>query len=99
MGGERPIVWDMRLATSSIPRETLSRILSTSVKKEDLEGRLQLVRLYMEGERYRDAGNELEQVLKDFPEREDLQQDIRTSERGPSCRSFLPRGCRVRRCR
>jgi pimeloyl-ACP methyl ester carboxylesterase len=76
-GGARPIVWDMRIATSSIPRETLSRILSTSIKKEDLEGRLQLVRLYMESERYRDAAGELEQVLKDFPEREDLKQDVR----------------------
>ena len=46
MGGPRPIVWDMRIATSSIPRETLSRILSTAVKPDDLEGRLQVVRLY-----------------------------------------------------
>src|SRR5688572_20399716 len=30
-GGTRPIVWDMRLATSSIPRETMSRILSAAV--------------------------------------------------------------------
>ena len=46
-GGPRPIVWDMRIATSSIPRETLSRILSTAVKPDDLEGRLQVVRLYL----------------------------------------------------
>jgi pimeloyl-ACP methyl ester carboxylesterase len=75
-GGNRPIVWDMRLATSSIPRETLSRILSVAVKPDDLEGRLQIVRLYLQSERYRDAGVELQQVLKDFPERKDLQQDI-----------------------
>jgi pimeloyl-ACP methyl ester carboxylesterase len=77
MGGSRPIVWDMRLATSSIPRDTLSRILSTAVQRDDLEGRLQVVRLYLQGERYRDAGTELEQILKDFPDRQDLQQDIR----------------------
>ena len=77
MGGPRPIVWDMRIATSSIPRETLSHILSTSVRKDDMEGRLQIVRLYLQSERYRDAGAELEQILKDFPERQDLQQDIR----------------------
>jgi pimeloyl-ACP methyl ester carboxylesterase len=76
-GGARPIVWDMRIATSSIPRETLSRILSNSVKPEDLEGRLQIVRLYLESERYRDAANELQQILKDFPERADLERDIR----------------------
>jgi pimeloyl-ACP methyl ester carboxylesterase len=67
----------MRLATSSIPRETLSRILTTAVPRDDLEGRLQIVRLYLQSDRYRDAGNELDQILKDFPERKDLEQDIR----------------------
>src|SRR5262249_3373079 len=38
--------------------------------------RLECVRLYIASERYRDAGNELEQVLKDFPDRKDLQKDI-----------------------
>jgi hypothetical protein len=75
-GGPRPIVWDMRIATSSIPRETLSQILSTSVERDDLEGRLQIVRLYLQSERYRDAADELEQILKDFPERKDLQQYV-----------------------
>ncbi len=67
----------MRIATSSIPRDTLSRILSTAVRRDDLEGRLQVVRLYLQSERYRDAGTELEQIVKDFPERKDLEQDIR----------------------
>lgn len=73
-GGPRPIVWDMRLATSSIPRETLGRILAASVKKDDLEGRLQVVRLFANSDRYRDAGAQLEQIIKDFPDRKDLQQ-------------------------
>ena len=76
-GGPKPIVWDMRIATSSIPRETLSRVLSTAVKSGDLEGRLQVVRLFLESERYRDAGAELEEIIKAFPERKDLQQDVR----------------------
>lgn len=77
MGGPRPIVWDMRIATSSIPRETLNRVLKASVKPEDLDGRLQIVSLYLQSERYRDAGNELEQIIEDFPERKDLEQEIR----------------------
>ena len=76
-GGPKPIVWDMRVATSSIPRDVLNKVLSTSIKPEDIEGRLQLVRLYLASERYRDAGVELERILKDFPERQDLQQDIK----------------------
>ena len=76
-GGPKPIVWDMRIATSSIPREVLAKVLSGSVKADDIEGRLQLVRLYLASERYRDAAVELEQILKDFPERQDLQQDVK----------------------
>jgi pimeloyl-ACP methyl ester carboxylesterase len=75
-GGPKPIIWDMRIATSSIPRETLRRVLSGSVRKDDVEGRLQLVRLYLESERYRDAGLELEQIIADFPDRKELRQDI-----------------------
>jgi hypothetical protein len=77
MGGARPIVWDSRISTSSIPRETLSRILKTSVRQDDLDGRLQVVSLYLQSERYRDAGAELEQIVKDFPDRKDLEQEIR----------------------
>jgi hypothetical protein len=76
-GGKQNIVLDMRIATSSLPRDTLHRVLTNSVKPTDLEGRLQVVRLYIDSERYRDAGAELEEITKDFPERKDLQQDVR----------------------
>jgi pimeloyl-ACP methyl ester carboxylesterase len=76
-GGPKPIVWDMRIATSSIPRETLNLVLSTAVKPTDLEGRLQVVRLFLDSERYRDASAQLEEIIKAFPERKDLQQDVR----------------------
>jgi pimeloyl-ACP methyl ester carboxylesterase len=75
-GGPRPIVWDERIATSSIPRETLSRVLSKAIKPTDLEGRLQVVRLYLDSERYREAGAELEEIIKAFPERKDLQDRV-----------------------
>jgi hypothetical protein len=80
-GPPKAYVWDMRIATSSIPRDTLSRVLSTAVRSNDLEGRLQVVRLYLDSERYRDAGAELEAVIKAFPERKDLQQDVRELRR------------------
>ena len=35
------------------------------------------MRLYLQSERYRDAGEELEQIIKDFPERKDLEEQIR----------------------
>lgn len=77
MGAPRPIVWDMRIATSSIPRETLSKILTTAIRDDDIDARLEVVRLYLQSERYRDAGQELEQIIDDFPERKDLEQQLR----------------------
>jgi hypothetical protein len=76
-GGPKPIVWDMRVATSSIPRDVLHNVLAKNLKPGDIEGRLQLVRLFLASERYREAGNELEEVIKDYPDRKDLEQDVK----------------------
>ncbi|HEX4412921.1 MAG TPA: peptidase [Lacipirellulaceae bacterium] len=76
-GGAKPVVWDMRVATSSIPREVLSKVIATTSKPDDIEARLTLVRLYLDSERYHDAAIELDKVIKDFPQRQDLQQDVK----------------------
>ena len=62
----RSYVWDMRLATSSIPRDVLSRVLAHATPDNDLDARLQVVRLYLQAERYHDARKELETVQADF---------------------------------
>lgn len=76
-GAERAIQWDMRLATSSVPREQLAAILHQAIDPGDYEARLQIVQLYLQAERYPDARKELEQVLADFPERTELNDNIR----------------------
>jgi pimeloyl-ACP methyl ester carboxylesterase len=78
----RSYIWDMRLATSSLPRETLSTILAGSVEKEDFDQRMQVVRLYLQAERYRDAARELETIRDDFAgragvEAEDIDDNLR----------------------
>ncbi len=74
--GRRPFVWEMRIATSSLPRDTLSKILHSQLNDQDLNARLKIVRLYLESERYRDARLELETVVQDFPERPELQAEV-----------------------
>lgn len=71
-GAARPVVWDMRMATSSIPRETLKQILKTTVPQQDIDARLEVVRLYLQSERYRDAEDELADIIADFPDQKDL---------------------------
>lgn len=59
-------LWDMRLATSSLSRETLARVLSRAVPRDNFDQRMQVVRLYLQSERYRDAAEELEAIRDDF---------------------------------
>ena len=73
----RSYVWDMRIATSSIPRDILSEILANAVTQDDPDSRLQVVKLYLQSGRYRDARLELEQVIEDFPQMEDRAQEVR----------------------
>lgn len=76
-GARRPVQWDMRLATSSIPRDQFSAMLHQLVDDNDYEGRLQIVQLYLQAERYPEASQELQQVLADFPDRTELEDNLR----------------------
>lgn len=59
-------IWDMRIATNSIPREMLGRILEKHIDPKNLDQRLKIVRLYMQSERFKDAESELAAIIKDF---------------------------------
>lgn len=62
-------LWEQRIATSSIPRETLNAILTQlSGDPKNINERLKIVRLFLQSERYHDARHELDQIIKDFPE-------------------------------
>ena len=60
--------WKTKIATSSIPRDTLSQILFTYVDRKNSDDRLRIVKLYVQANRYKEARLELAQVIKDFPE-------------------------------
>lgn len=59
-------MWDMRVATSSIPRDVLSKILLNQIDPKDIEQRKKVARFYIQAERYEEAARELEGVLADF---------------------------------
>jgi len=71
--GRDPYIWDMRIATSSIPREVLSKVLIRQMDPQNPDHRLRLVRLYIQAERDRDADAELKSIIADFPELSDLE--------------------------
>ena len=73
-------MWDMRLATSSIPSDVLRKMLVRKVgKKENIEERKKLARFYLQAERYREAGDELKSILNDFPDDTELQGQLAPS--------------------
>jgi predicted esterase len=61
-------VWDMRMATSSIPREVLSKILDHLINRKDIEQRKKVARFYLQCERYEEATAELTSIVADFPD-------------------------------
>jgi predicted esterase len=71
-------IWTMRIATSSIPREILSKILSHHIDVKKSDDRLRIVRLYLQSERIQDARAELEQLIKDFPDLAALNDQVKS---------------------
>jgi predicted esterase len=76
--GKGNFVWTMRIATSSIPRATLSKILYHEIDPKNSDQRLKIVRLYLQSERIADARAELEQLIKDFPELDRLKDQVKS---------------------
>ena len=81
LGPKRSVVWDMRIATSSIPRKTLAAILAKAVSHENPQDWLQVVRFYLQGERYSEALAELEQIINAFPAKQDLLSEVKQLRR------------------
>ncbi len=73
----KPYLWDMRIATTSIPRDVLSRVINRTINPKSANDRLKLVRFYMQGERFQDAEVELQQIIKDFPNLQDLNEQAK----------------------
>jgi len=69
-------VSDMRVRTSTLPRDILSRILLKHVDARNPDDRLKIVRLYIQSERYGDARDELQRLLADFPELKELERQV-----------------------
>lgn len=62
-------VWEMRIATSSLPTEVLHAVLQRPIAAGDFKHRLKLARFYLQMERYQDAHDELERAMKESPDR------------------------------
>ena len=74
---EQPVILDQRVATSSIPRDVLRRVIDQQIDHTSADERLRIVRLLLQAERYEEARAELDEVLADFPGLADLAEERR----------------------
>lgn len=69
--------WTMQLATTSIPRDELAKILKQNLDVKNPDQRIRIVRLYMQLEWFPEAREELRQIVKDFPALEHLKDVVK----------------------
>ena len=69
-------LWDMRIATSTMPRDTLHKILMHQIDPENIEQRKSIARLYLQSERYQDARLELQAIQNAFAAKTDIRQQL-----------------------
>ncbi|MGL4594699.1 MAG: hypothetical protein ACRCUY_08230 [Thermoguttaceae bacterium] len=72
----RPIYWDMRLATNSLRREELTPILMSQINSKNIEDRRKLVRFYVQGNLYESALAELDGIMNDWKTDPEVQQEL-----------------------
>ena len=74
-------VWDMRMATSSIPRDVLRKILWKQINPKDIEQYKKIARFYLQCERYEEAKQALDALVAAFPKQADLKEQLAPSLR------------------
>jgi predicted esterase len=66
----------MMIATSSIPADTLAKIIAKAIPQDDWQARLQAVRFYAQAKRFPEARRELERIIEEFPDKKDLASEV-----------------------
>lgn len=82
---EKQYQWTTRIATSSVPRDVLSRVLRRAAG-DDPDQRMRIVRLYIQAERYNDARAEVEECIKEFPEVTSFKQQVQALQQASAMR-------------
>ncbi len=74
-------IWDMRVATSSIPRDVLHKILLKQIDPKKPEDYKKIARFYLQAERYEEARAVLDALLQALPDNAQLKEQLEPSLR------------------
>ena len=72
----KPVKWEMRVATNAIPREEITPILMNLIEPNNFDDRMRLVRFYYGGGLYDSADAELESIMQDWHDSPEVQQRV-----------------------
>ena len=76
--GTTNYVWDMRIATTSIPVSTLKKIFAQMLDQKDSNARIQIARFFIASDRYREAREELKGIIRDFPHLQRFEREVQS---------------------
>lgn len=68
----KPIISDMRFRTNSIPADELRGMIYPHINMNDAQQRLRVYKLFVQAARYSDASDELQSIMKQFPDLSEL---------------------------
>ena len=70
-------MWDMRIATSSIPRDVLHKVLLRQAgDAKNIDQRKRIARFFLQAERFKEAREELEAILAAYPESTEVKEQL-----------------------
>lgn len=81
--------WEHAISTTALEEETLSSVLHKTIDKQDPQQRMGLAQFYIQAGMYVRAGNELDSVVRDFPELKDTVDQVITGLRSTQAQQVL----------
>ena len=63
-----PYNWDTRISTDAIPAETFKAFFGKQIDSQDYDRRLDVLNFYIEAERFSEARETLQDLIRDYPE-------------------------------
>lgn len=81
--------WEHKIAITSLEEETLNAVLRQAIDEKDPQARMGLAVFYMQSGLYVRAGNELDSIVRDFPDLKDTAGEIIRQLRSTQAQQLL----------
>ena len=73
---KNPYNWDSRISLNAVPGEVLNLFFQKQFDPQDLDNRLDVLKLYIDSERFPEARRALQELIRDFPDKPEFQAEL-----------------------